>query len=100
MGYLADTIELDKREMRAAYCEALINEAERNGNIVAVDADVQYSMGTKPFYDRLPGRGRRACVERVRGSMSVCRASIGLGREGRQASSPVTIENKEFVVAC
>lgn len=57
MSCLAETISMDEREMRAAYCDALINEAERNERIVAVDADVQYSMGTKRFYDRFPGRG-------------------------------------------
>ncbi len=43
--------------MRAAYCDALIHEAEKNERIVAVDTDVQYSMGTKRFYDRFPERG-------------------------------------------
>jgi transketolase len=57
MSFLADIIKLDEREMRAAYCDALIEEAERNDKIIAVDADVQYSMGTKRFYDRFPDRG-------------------------------------------
>jgi transketolase len=48
---------LDDREMRAAYCDALIAAAEANPRIVAVDVDVQYSMGTKRFYDRFPDRG-------------------------------------------
>lgn len=50
-------IELDDVEMRAAYCDALIAEAERNPDVVSVDADVQHSMGTLPFYARFPGRG-------------------------------------------
>ncbi|MCL2023309.1 MAG: transketolase family protein [Oscillospiraceae bacterium] len=45
------------KELRAAYCEALIDAARKNDKIVAVDADVQYSMGTKPFYDVFPHRG-------------------------------------------
>ncbi len=48
---------MDDREMRVAYCDALIAAAEKNPGIVAVDVDVQYSMGTKRFYDRFPGRG-------------------------------------------
>ena len=44
-------------EMRAVYCSALIRQAAHDDRIVAVDADVQYSMGTKPFYDRFPDRG-------------------------------------------
>jgi transketolase len=43
--------------MREAYCDALIAAAEKNPRIVAVDADVRYSMGTKRFYDRFPERG-------------------------------------------
>jgi len=57
MHFLAETIALDDNEMRAAYCEALVAEARWNEKIVAVDADVQYSMGTKPFYDAFPARG-------------------------------------------
>ena len=49
--------KMDEQEMRTAYCDALIHEAESNERIVAVDADVQYSMGTKRFYDRFPERG-------------------------------------------
>lgn len=48
---------IGEQEMRAAYCDALIHEAESNERIVAVDADVQFSMGTKRFYDRFPERG-------------------------------------------
>jgi transketolase len=48
---------MDETEMRAAYCDALIAAAEENPRIVAVDADVQYSMGTKRFYERFPDRG-------------------------------------------
>ena len=57
MNFLVDTIKMDDTEMRAAYCDALIEEAKRNDKILAVDADVQYSMGTKRFYDTFPGRG-------------------------------------------
>ena len=57
MNYLADTFQLDDTEMRAAYCDALIEAARHNDKIVAVDADVQFSMGTAPFYKAFPGRG-------------------------------------------
>lgn len=57
MDMLIDTPVLDDMEMRAAYCDALIRAAEKDPRIVAVDADVQYSMGTKRFYDRFPDRG-------------------------------------------
>jgi len=54
---IKDDFILDTVEMRKAYCDALIKEAEKNDKIVAIDCDVQYSMGTKPFYERFPGRG-------------------------------------------
>jgi len=57
MHLLAETITPDSIEMRVAYCEALIAQASRNEKIVAVDADVQFSMGTKPFYEAFPARG-------------------------------------------
>jgi len=57
MKLLAEKIQLDDTEMRAAYCDALIEVGGQNKNIVAVDADVQYSMGTKRFYDAFPNRG-------------------------------------------
>lgn len=56
MGRLTDNIKLDTTEMRAAYCEALINEAKKNENIVVVDADVSHSVGTEPFYKEFPER--------------------------------------------
>ncbi|MFW5780741.1 MAG: transketolase family protein [Bacillota bacterium] len=54
---LKEKFVMDDIEMRKAYCAALISEAEINDKIVAVDADVQYSMGTKPFYEKFPNRG-------------------------------------------
>ena len=57
MRCLIEPIRTDDQEMRAAYCAALIHEAAENDRIVAVDADVQYSMGTRPFYERFPDRG-------------------------------------------
>ena len=57
MNYLLENPVLDEREMRAVYCDALIDAARENPRIFAVDADVQYSMGTKRFYDTFPERG-------------------------------------------
>lgn len=56
MSRLTDNIVLDTKEMRAAYCEALIKEARENKNIVVVDADVSHSVGTEPFYKEFPDR--------------------------------------------
>jgi len=57
MQLLADIIQLDKMEMRTAYCNALMEVAKENHMVMAVDADVQFSMGTKRFYDAFPSRG-------------------------------------------
>ncbi|PKM73568.1 MAG: transketolase [Firmicutes bacterium HGW-Firmicutes-16] len=57
MKFLLDNPKIDEHEMRAVYCDALISAARENSRIVAVDADVQYSMGTKRFYDVFPERG-------------------------------------------
>lgn len=70
---------LDNIEMRKAYCDALIAVAEQNENIVAVDADVQYSMGTKPFYDRFPTRGINCGIMEAHGiGMSAGLSATGL----------------------
>jgi transketolase len=42
--------------MRQAYCNALIAAAEENERILDIEADVQYSMGTKEFKRRFPDR--------------------------------------------
>ncbi len=57
MGKLIDGIRLDGREMRAAYCEALIEKARTDKRIIVVDADVRHSVGTEPFYEEFPDRG-------------------------------------------
>ena len=56
MSRLTDGIILDTKEMRAAYCDALIKQARENENIVVIDADVSHSVGTEPFYKEFPGR--------------------------------------------
>lgn len=54
--FLADKFVPDSVEMRAAYCDALIAAAEENPDILDVESDVQYSMGTKRFKERFPDR--------------------------------------------
>ena len=57
MNFLVDDIKSDEKEMRAAYCDALIEAGKGNDKIFAVDADVQFSVGTKRFYEAFPKRG-------------------------------------------
>ena len=61
-SYPIKEIKMDTKEMRAYYCDALIEAAHKDPRIVAVDADVQSSMGTKPFYAAFPRRGINAGI--------------------------------------
>jgi transketolase len=47
---------IEQCEMREAYCDALITEAERDEHILAIEADVMRSLGTAPFKERFPDR--------------------------------------------
>ena len=44
------------REMRAAYCGALLKLGQEKTEIMTVDVDCMHSMGTKPFADAFPQR--------------------------------------------
>ena len=47
---------MDTIEMRAAYCNALIDEAKKNDRIVLIDCDLNGPMGCKPFKAAFPKR--------------------------------------------
>lgn len=53
---IALKIENEKKEMRAAFCESLIELAREDERIVLLDADLMGAMGTKPFQDMFPVR--------------------------------------------
>ncbi len=55
-NFLAKNFEIDGIEMRQAYCNALIKAASEDERILDIEADVQYSMGTKRFKERFPDR--------------------------------------------
>ncbi len=46
----------DSKMMRAVYCDTLLDLAEKDDNIVMLDADLMSSMGTKPFQAKYPER--------------------------------------------
>lgn len=46
----------DSMAMRDAYCQTLIEMAEKDPRIVALDADLMGAMGMKPFQKRFPER--------------------------------------------
>ena len=79
MGRLTDGIALDTKEMRAAYCEALIEEAHKNDGIVVVDADVSHSVGTEPFYKEFPDRAINCGIMEAHAvGMSAGMSEVGL----------------------
>ncbi len=47
---------LEQQEMRAVYCETMMELAEKDPRIVAVQADLAGSHGMKPFAQRFPER--------------------------------------------
>lgn len=53
---LAEKREKESIEMRAMYCKTLMELAEKNENIVALDADLMSSMGMKAFEKAYPER--------------------------------------------
>ena len=46
----------DVSDMRTAYCETMMEMAERDERIVALDADLMGAMGMKPFAKKYPNR--------------------------------------------
>jgi len=56
MFHLANDYKEEKEAMRDVYCNALMQEAESNHKIVAVDADVMHSLGTLEFHRKYPER--------------------------------------------
>ncbi|MDR0357673.1 MAG: transketolase family protein [Clostridiales Family XIII bacterium] len=52
----AKELKYEATEMRAAFCESMIELAEKNEDIVVLDADLMSAMGMKPFQSRFPDR--------------------------------------------
>ena len=63
---------LSKDEMRAAYCNALIDLAKVNDKIVVVDCDLAHSMGTLHFAETFA-----KCKNNWRRCWSNCRHKWG-----------------------
>ena len=49
-------LEKSPQLMRDAYCQTLMEKAEKDGRIVALDADLVSSSGMKPFFKAYPDR--------------------------------------------
>ncbi len=53
---VAKELKKDSRMMRAVYCDTLMEMAETDSRVVALDADLMNSMGMKPFQKKFPDR--------------------------------------------
>lgn len=53
---LAKEIKKDEKTMRAVYCETMLDMAEKDSRVVALDADLMNSMGMTPFLKKFPDR--------------------------------------------
>lgn len=79
MMILQEKREQDSMEMRAAYCQALIDEAAVNERIVAVNCDLRSSMGLKPFAAAYPERELNVGIQEANGcSMAAGMSAAGL----------------------
>lgn len=68
----------DEREMREAYCEALIAEAEKNERISIIDCDLSLSMGTRDFAKRFPERSFNMGIQEA----NACCVAAGMSTTG------------------
>ncbi len=48
--------QIEEKDMRESYCEAMMELAGRCPEVVALDADLMAAMGMKPFAERFPDR--------------------------------------------
>lgn len=71
--YMADDVE-----MRAAYCGALIETAEHDPRILALNCDMSTSMGTNPFVKRFPERSFNLGIQEA----NACGMAAGLSAVG------------------
>ena len=72
------TQKLDAIELRAAYCNALIEAAKLDGRIVALDCDLRTSLGTKPFAEAFPKRAFNLGIQEA----NACCMAAGLSSVG------------------
>ncbi|MCL1796513.1 MAG: transketolase family protein [Clostridia bacterium] len=78
MVKLSDTHEPDSVEMRAAYCDALIDAAEKDSRIVSINCDLSSSCGTVRFAERFPTRSFNFGIQEANG----CCAAAGMSAAG------------------
>lgn len=75
---IKQTYMTDDVEMRAAYCGALIETAEHDPRILALNCDMSTSMGTNPFVKRFPERSFNLGIQEA----NACGMAAGLSAVG------------------
>ena len=78
MVKLLDKFEVDKKNMNASYCEALIATAEANKNMIVMDCDVSHSVGTLKFFEQFPDRALNCGIQEA----NACCMAAGLSAQG------------------
>lgn len=69
---------LDAVEMRAAYCSALIEAAQADPRVIALDCDLGSSMGTQRFAEAFPDRHLNCGIQEA----NACGVAAGLSLRG------------------
>ena len=52
----AGMLKPETMEMRKAFCDTLMDMAEKDRNVVVLDGDLMGAMGTKPFAQKYPAQ--------------------------------------------
>lgn len=67
---------MSEKELRKVYCDTLIEEAKKNENVVAFEADVMSSMGTGDFAKCFPDRSINCGIQEANAVASAAAMSI------------------------
>jgi transketolase len=78
MVEICKEFEMDKKEMRYAYCDALIEAAKKDERIVSINCDLSSSCGTKAFAAAFPERSFNVGIQEANG----CGMAAGLSAAG------------------
>jgi transketolase len=70
--------DMDTKEMRYAYCEALIEAAKKDSRIVSVNCDLSSSCGTKGFTKEFPERSFNLGIQEA----NACGVAAGMSATG------------------
>lgn len=68
----------DEKDMRDAYCDALIAAAEADSRVIVIDCDLSNSLGTGRFHARLPERSFNLGIMEA----NACSMAAGLSLTG------------------